>query len=88
MLRIVGVVPRSPAARAGLHKGDMLVAVDGLRVRGHIDTALAALQAPHRGPLRLMMQRTGGQAHSGRGAPRRSSAARRDRARRPRAPCA
>ena len=62
-LRIVGVVPRSPAARAGLHKGDLLVAVDGLHVRGHIDTALAALQAAHRGPLRLVMKRDGGKAH-------------------------
>ena len=63
LLRIVGVVPHSPAARAGLRKGDLLVAVDGLHVRGHLDTALAALQAPHRGPLRLVMQRDGGKAH-------------------------
>jgi carboxyl-terminal processing protease len=62
-LRIVGVVPRSPAARAGLRKGDALLAVDGLRVRGHMDTALAALQARHRGPLKLMMRRKGGHAH-------------------------
>ena len=41
LLRIVGVVPYSPAARAGLHSGDLLLAVDGLKVRGHIDTALA-----------------------------------------------
>ena len=39
------------------------VAVDGLRVRGHIDTALAALQAPHRGALRLVMKRKAGKAH-------------------------
>jgi carboxyl-terminal processing protease len=57
LLRIVSVVPGSPAFRAGLRSGDLLVAVDGLRVRGHIDTALAALQAPHRGPLRLVMRR-------------------------------
>jgi carboxyl-terminal processing protease len=63
LLRIVGVVPRSPASRAGLRKGDLLVAVDGLHVRGHIDTALAALQAPHRGPLRLVMRRKAGTAH-------------------------
>jgi len=63
LLRIVGVVPRSPASRAGLHKGDLLVAVDGLKVRGHIDTALAALQAPHRGPLRLVMRRKAGKSH-------------------------
>ncbi|HET6172033.1 MAG TPA: S41 family peptidase [Gaiellales bacterium] len=56
LLRIVSVVPRSPASRAGLHGGDLLVAVDGLRVRGHMDTALAALQAPHRGALRLVMR--------------------------------
>jgi carboxyl-terminal processing protease len=62
-LRIVGVMPRSPAARAGLREGDLLVAVDGLRVRGHIDTALAALQAPHRGPLRLLMKGTTGHEH-------------------------
>lgn len=62
-LRIVGVMPRSPAARAGLRKGDTLLAVDGLRVRGHIETALAALQAPHRGPMNLVMRRRGGKAH-------------------------
>ena len=87
LLRIVGVVPHSPAARAGLHKGDLLVAVDGLHVRGHIDTALAALQAPHRGPLRLVMKRDGGKAHVvavRRGIVR---AAQRDRAG-PREPCA
>jgi carboxyl-terminal processing protease len=63
LLRIVDVIPHSPAARAGLHRGDLLVAVDGLRVRGHIDTTLAALQAPHRGPLRLMLTRKAGKAH-------------------------
>ena len=63
LLRIVGVVPRSPAARAGLHSGDLLVAVDGLRVRGHIDTALAALQAPHRGAAPPVMKRKAGKAH-------------------------
>jgi carboxyl-terminal processing protease len=62
-LLIVAVVPRSPAARAGLRKGDALLSVDGLLVRGHIDTALAALQARHRGPLSLIMQRRGGHAH-------------------------
>jgi carboxyl-terminal processing protease len=59
VLRIVGVVPRSPAARAGLRTGDALLRVDGLRVRGHIETALAALQAPHRGPMDLVMRRGG-----------------------------
>jgi carboxyl-terminal processing protease len=62
-LQVVGVVPRSPAARAGLRKGDALLAVDGLRVRGHVETALAALQARHRGPLSLVMRRKGGHAH-------------------------
>jgi carboxyl-terminal processing protease len=62
-LRIVGVVPHSPASRAGLHRGDLLLAVDGLKVRGHIDTALAALQAPHRGPLSLVMKRKAGKSH-------------------------
>ena len=60
---IVGVVPHSPAAKAGLRKGDRLLTVDGVGVRGHIDTALAALQAPHRGPLKLVMRRKGGHAH-------------------------
>jgi carboxyl-terminal processing protease len=63
LLRIVGVVPASPAATAGLHRGDLLVAVDGLRVRGHLDTALAALQAPHRGALRLLLKRKAGRTH-------------------------
>ncbi len=80
-LRIVGVMPRSPAARAGLHEGDLLVAVDGLRVRGHIDTALAALQAPHRGPLRLLMKRTTGREHVVAVRRARRPAARRDRER-------
>jgi carboxyl-terminal processing protease len=60
---VVGVVPHSPAARAGLKKGDRLLAVDGLRVRGHIDTALAALQAPHRGALKLVLRHKGGREH-------------------------
>jgi carboxyl-terminal processing protease len=62
-LVIVAVVPHSPAARAGLKKGDRLLSVDGVHVRGHIDTTLAALQAPHRGALKLVMQRKGGHAH-------------------------
>ncbi len=61
-LQVVGVVPKSPAARAGLRKGDALIAVDGTKVRGHLDTALAALQARHRGPLNLVMRREGGHA--------------------------
>jgi carboxyl-terminal processing protease len=63
LLRIVSVVAHSPASRAGLRRGDLLVAVDGRRVRGHIDTALEALQAPHGGPLRLLMTRKSGRAH-------------------------
>ena len=62
-LQVVSVIPKSPAATAGLRKGDALLAVDGLKVRGHMDTALAALQKPHRGPLELVMRRTGGHAH-------------------------
>ena len=31
-----------------------------MHVRGHVDTALAALQAPHRGALKLVMRRAGG----------------------------
>jgi carboxyl-terminal processing protease len=63
-LEIVDVVPKSPAARAGLRKGDTLLAVDGQRVRGHLDTALAALQSPRRGALSLVMSRLGGHEHS------------------------
>ncbi|MDX6561199.1 MAG: carboxyl-terminal processing protease, partial [Gaiellales bacterium] len=63
-LRIVGVVPKSPAARAGLRRGDMLLAVDGRGVRGRLDTALAELQAPRRGPLSLVMRRPGGYRHT------------------------
>jgi carboxyl-terminal processing protease len=59
-LMIVAVVPHSPAAKAGLRKGDRLLAVDGVRVHGHVDTTLAALQAPHRGALRLVMKRKAG----------------------------
>ena len=59
-LVIVAVVPHSPAAKAGLRKGDRLLAVDGVHVRGHVDTTLAALQAPHRGALKLVMRRAGG----------------------------
>jgi carboxyl-terminal processing protease len=33
-------------------------------VRGHVAVALAALQAPHRGPLNLVMRRKGGHAHA------------------------
>lgn len=62
-LEIVDVVPKSPAERAGLRKGDTLLAVDGKRVRGHLGTALAALQAPRRGPLSLIMRRKGGYEH-------------------------
>jgi carboxyl-terminal processing protease len=53
-LVIIAVVPHSPASRAGLRKGDRLLSVDGVRVRGHVDTTLAALQAPHRGALKLL----------------------------------
>jgi carboxyl-terminal processing protease len=63
VLTIVAVVPHSPAAGAGLKKGDQLLSVDGVRVRGHIDTTLAALQAPHRGALKLVMRRKGGAKH-------------------------
>jgi carboxyl-terminal processing protease len=61
-LQVVGVVPKSPAARAGLRKGDAVLAVDGTKVRGHIGSALAALQARHRGPLNIVMRREGGHA--------------------------
>jgi carboxyl-terminal processing protease len=62
-LVIVAVVPHSPAGRAGLVRGDLLLSVDGVRVRGHIDTTLAALQAPHRGALRLVVRHGGSRQH-------------------------
>jgi S1-C subfamily serine protease len=52
--RIVEVAARAPAARAGLRAGDVIVAVDGRRVRG--PDALAALIADRRPGGRVVVE--------------------------------
>jgi carboxyl-terminal processing protease len=64
LLSITNVLTGSPAAQAKLRPGDVVVAVDGVRVRGRMRAALAALQAPHAGPLRLLLRSKGGRQHT------------------------
>ena len=57
-------MPKSPAARAGLRKGDTLLAVDGQRVRGHVDTRSGgAAGAAAAARCSLVMRRKGGHEH-------------------------
>ncbi|MCB2226402.1 MAG: ChaN family lipoprotein [Desulfarculaceae bacterium] len=58
-LEVVGVFPESPAAKAGVKKGDLLLAVDGKKLttpKGIHDAIKAAPHQPHRYLLRRQGQ--------------------------------
>jgi carboxyl-terminal processing protease len=59
----VGVLPESPAERAGVQVGDRLLAVDGRSMQGlSEDQAVKELRGPAGSPVTLRMQRVGSAA--------------------------
>ncbi len=56
-IRIEGVVPGSPAARAGLQEGDVLLAFNNIEISNPEDLKKAARQAPGAEPLAVLIIR-------------------------------
>jgi serine protease Do len=56
---ITEVVPGSPAARAGVHPGDVIVTIDGQGVQSGRDVSLVVADAKPGSPLRLGLLREG-----------------------------
>jgi carboxyl-terminal processing protease len=55
---VSGTFPGSPAARAGIRRGDVLVAVNGVRVRpGNLDRTVARIKGPKGTGVRLGVHR-------------------------------
>lgn len=52
------VAPDSPAAKAGLHEGDCIVAIDGIKKPAWEDIAIREIQSANR-PLEVRVQRAG-----------------------------
>lgn len=59
-LRILGVVPESPAAQAGLLDGDVIIDVEGRSLKGiPAEEAANTLQGPDGSTIRLVVERNG-----------------------------
>jgi carboxyl-terminal processing protease len=57
---IVRRMPGSPAARAGLHAGDVIVRIDNVAVDpANVDAAIERMRGPAGSPIRLAVRRTG-----------------------------
>lgn len=60
-VRIQKVIPEGPAAKAGLQKGDVIVAVDDQRLSGRdLETASSLIAGPAGAAVRLSVAREGG----------------------------
>ncbi|MCU0691952.1 MAG: PDZ domain-containing protein, partial [Polyangiaceae bacterium] len=58
---VTRVLEESPAARAGIHAGDQLLAIEGRKVREMTaDQVRSALNTPRMGPLRLTVRHQDG----------------------------
>ena len=63
-LRILGALPRGPAARAGLVPGDLIVSADGRSLGGldlKLDSAARLLKGPAGGAVKLLVRRAAGE---------------------------
>lgn len=60
-VHIAAVLPGSPAARAGLRTGSLLLAIDGARLNTDAAAAAALLEGPVDGSVTLELRRPGGQ---------------------------
>ncbi|MDR0570638.1 MAG: S41 family peptidase [Clostridiales Family XIII bacterium] len=59
-VRVISALPGSPAAKAGIRSGDVLVEVDGASLAGKTEAeALAMLRGPVGAPLKLLVRRDG-----------------------------
>ena len=59
-LDVVKRMPGSPAERAGIHDGDVIVSIDGAAVGpDDLQTAIARMRGPEGSPIRLAVRRAG-----------------------------
>lgn len=59
-LEIAGIIPHTPAEKAGLQKGDRVLAVDGQSIIGYsIYEAIALIRGPEGSPVTLLIERPG-----------------------------
>jgi len=58
-VRILSVMPGSPAGRAGLRAGDLIAKIDGTAIGGDVDAAIAHLRGEVGTPVRFSVNRPG-----------------------------